>query len=139
MKPLRMTGLVSMLLLWAPVSFAAAPTPDLPTAKQEAEKLAQLPPETPHGNIDHSGRKQKGRASFYAKQFNNRKMADGHKFNPDSNIAASRGCSLGNCDRGQRYLATLCVLDQWSRCRWNERCGGSGNVTFCHVGNCWLS
>ena len=38
MKPYRMTGLVSLMLLWAPLSFAATPAPDSPAAKQEAEK-----------------------------------------------------------------------------------------------------
>jgi len=95
MNPHRMTGLVSVLLLWAPLSFAATPAPDSPAAKREAEKLAQLPPETPHGHIDHSGRKQKGRASFYAKQFTNRKKADGQRFNPRANVAASKTLPLG--------------------------------------------
>ena len=95
MKPHRMTGLVGVMLLWAPLSFAATPAADLPAAKQEAEKLAQLPPEAPRGPIDHSGRKQKGRASFYAKQFNNRKMANGQKFNPRANVAASKTLPLG--------------------------------------------
>ena len=102
------------MLLWAPISFAATPTPDSPAAKQEAAKLAALPPATPQGkNIDHSGRKQKGRASFYAKQFNNRKMADGHRFDPNANIAASKTLPLGttakvtNLDNGKSALVKV--------------------------------
>jgi rare lipoprotein A len=113
MNPHRTTALVSMMLLWAPLSFAASPAADLPAAKQEAEKLAQLPPETPRGPIDHSGRKQKGRASFYAKQFTNRKMANGQKFNPRANVAASKTLPLGttakvtNLDNGKSALVKV--------------------------------
>jgi rare lipoprotein A len=113
MKPHYMTGLVGVMLLWAPLSFGATPAPDSPSAKQEAEKLAQLPPQTPPGHIDHSGRKQKGRASFYAKQFNNRKMADGHRFNPNTNVAASKSLPLGttakvtNLDNGKSALVKV--------------------------------
>ena len=49
----------------------------------------------PRGGIDHSGRKQKGRASYYAQHFTNRKMADGHRFDPNSNVAASKSLPLG--------------------------------------------
>ncbi len=113
MKPHRMTGLVSVMVLWAPLSLAATPAPDSPAAKQEAAKLAQLPPQTPHGRIDQSGRKQKGRASFYAKHFNNRKMANGHRFNPNANIAASKTLPLGttakvtNLDNGKSALVKV--------------------------------
>ena len=62
---------------------------------QEAEQLAQLPPVKPGSSIDHSGRKQEGKASYYAKSLNNRKMADGHSFNPNANVAASKSLPLG--------------------------------------------
>ena len=47
------------------------------------------------GPIDHSGRKRSGRASYFAHQFANRKMADGNRFNPNSNAAASKTLPLG--------------------------------------------
>jgi rare lipoprotein A len=78
---------------------AAAPLPaDAPGAKQEAERLDAMPalPPAPAGHVDHSGRKQKGRASFYANSFANRKMADGKRMNPNSNIAASKTLPLGS-------------------------------------------
>ncbi len=68
--------------------------PDLQAAAQEAEELAQLPAVAPK-HIDHSGRKQKGRASYYASYFDNRKMADGQRFNPNSDMAASKTLPLG--------------------------------------------
>jgi rare lipoprotein A len=61
---------------------------------QEAKELAELPPVTPHG-VDHSGRKQVGRASFYAREFTDRKMASGNRFNPNSDVAASKSLPLG--------------------------------------------
>jgi rare lipoprotein A len=71
---------------------------DAPGARQEAEKLNSLPPvaPAPAGHIDHSGRKEKGRASFYSHRFANRKMADGHRMNPNSDIAASKTLPLGS-------------------------------------------
>ncbi len=49
--------------------------------------------------IDRSGRPQRGRASYYGRQFNGRKMANGRPFNPNSNIAASRSLPLGTVAR----------------------------------------
>src|SRR5882757_7118475 len=77
----------------------AAPLPaDAPGAKQEAERLDAMPPLPPAqaGQIDRSGRKQKGRGSYYANRFANRKMADGNRMIPNSNIAASKTLPLGS-------------------------------------------
>ena len=70
-------------------------SPDAQAAKLYVDELAQLPPIAPRGGIDHSGRKQKGRASYYASRFTNRKMANGNRFDPDSNVAASKTLPLG--------------------------------------------
>lgn len=80
-------------------ALAAEPLPaDVRGAKQEAERLNNLPPvaSAPAGHIDQSGRKEKGRASVYAHSFANRKMADGHRMNPNSNAAASKNLPLGS-------------------------------------------
>jgi len=78
---------------------AQAPAPasaPVPPAQIEAQRLASLPPVVPYGRrIDHSGRAEKGRVSYYARRFDNRKMADGKRFNPDANIAASKTLPLG--------------------------------------------
>jgi rare lipoprotein A len=77
----------------------AAPLPaDAPGAKQEAERLNKLPALAPAtaGHIDHSGRKQAGRASFYSHHFANHKMADGHRMNPNTDVAASKTLPLGS-------------------------------------------
>jgi len=92
----RWIGLTGFVLLWAGSALGATPPADSPAARQEAEKLAQLQPQPPpRGGIDHSGRKQKGRASYYAQHFTNRKMADGNRFDPNSNVAASKSLPLG--------------------------------------------
>jgi rare lipoprotein A len=76
--------------------WAADTPPAAPAANQEVQRLASLPPIVPHNTrIDHSGRKEKGRLSYYSQHFNNRKMADGKRFNPDSNVAASKTLPLG--------------------------------------------
>jgi peptidoglycan lytic transglycosylase len=80
---------------------AAIPPPDSPFARKEAQYLDQLPPVTPSGKaaIDHSGRKQKGHASYYAARFAHRRMADGSRMNPQAHIAASKTLPLGTTAR----------------------------------------
>lgn len=79
------------------VCAAALPAPDSPQAREEAQHLNQLPPVAPHGKgrIDHSGRKEKGHASYYAGKFAHKKMANGRKMNPQDNVAASKTLPLG--------------------------------------------
>jgi rare lipoprotein A len=87
---------IGSMLLCVPTAFAETPSPDSPAAKQEAEQLAKLPPVPGKGSQpDHSGRKQAGRVSYYAHHFTNRKMADGNRFNPNGNTAASKTLPLG--------------------------------------------
>lgn len=91
---------------------------DTPEAKQEAVRLDNLPPvpPAPAGHIDRSGRKESGRASYYAKSFTNRKMANGRRMNPNSDIAASKTLPLGtvakvtNLDNGKS--ATVKIEDR---------------------------
>lgn len=77
----------------------AAPAPLSPQAQRTALELNALPakpaPHTKHPPIDHSGRKQAGKASYYAGKFDGRKMADGRRFNPHANVAASKSLPLG--------------------------------------------
>jgi len=82
------------------ISCAALAAPlasDAPGAKQEAERLDKLPPVAAStGHADMSGRKEKGRASFYSRHFTNRKMANGRRMNPNTNTAASKTLPLGS-------------------------------------------
>jgi rare lipoprotein A len=108
----------AMCLCLGRAALADSPPPDSPAARQEAQKLNQLPPVTPHGraHIDASGRKEKGEASFYARRFTHRKMADGRKMNPNANVVASKTLPLGttaavtNLDNGK--TATVKVEDR---------------------------
>jgi rare lipoprotein A len=73
---------------------AAAPAP-----QEDAKKLAQeppLPPPPAHTiSIDHTGRKQTGKASVYADHFQGRHMADGHRFSHRGDAAASKTLPIG--------------------------------------------
>jgi len=98
MLPSRIIAIVILLSSCLAVSApGAVPPPQSAAARQEAEKLNRLPPVHPHGvaPIDHSGRKVAGRASYYARYFDHRKMADGRRMNPNTNIAASKTLPLG--------------------------------------------
>ena len=97
----------------------AGPLPaEAPGAKREAERLNTLPPLPAGrgGRIDQSGRKVKGRASFYAARFSHRKMADGRRMNPNASVAASKTLPLGsvakvtNLDNGK--AATVQIEDR---------------------------
>ena len=84
-------------------SVSPSPPSDVPATLagqcQEAEKLDSLPSVTvSHAKkppIDHSGRSQSGKASYYSKRFNGREMANGNIFNPSDNIAASKTLPIG--------------------------------------------
>jgi len=82
-----------------PVAVKPPATPPVAPAVQQAIQLDQLPPvPVPHSRhppIDHSGRKEIGRASYYARHFDGRKMADGNRFNPHANVAASKTLPIG--------------------------------------------
>ena len=63
--------------------------------------------------LDHSGRKQVGKASFYARTFNGRKMADGTPMDPRDDNAASKTLPLGtkalvtNLETGRSAVVTI--------------------------------
>ncbi|MGA8195572.1 MAG: septal ring lytic transglycosylase RlpA family protein [Acetobacteraceae bacterium] len=93
----KIAAAIGLVLLCGPPALAETPPPDSPAARQEAEKLAKLPPVEQKGTThpDPSGRKQAGRVSYYAHHFTNRKMADGNRFNPNGDAAASKTLPLG--------------------------------------------
>ena len=81
----------------------AVPPLRIEAAKKEAIKLNKLPPvavpHTRHPRIDHSGRKEIGRASFYSRRFDGRKTAAGQRFNPNKPTAASKTLPIGTTAR----------------------------------------
>ena len=118
MQVWRVTA-AAFLISGATSGVIADPLPaESPAAQQEARRLNELPPvpPAPPGHIDHSGRKESGRASFYAKRFAHRKMANGRPMNPNANIAASKTLPLGtvakvtNLDNGK--TATVKIEDR---------------------------
>lgn len=76
-----------------------APSSRTESARQEATRLSKLPPlRVPHSNhppIDHSGRKEIGKASIYSRHFDGRKTANGERFNPGKSTAASKTLPIG--------------------------------------------
>lgn len=96
------TILVAGLAAGVPLAgWAAPPPPTSLAAKQEARKLDELPAVRPPPGIrnDESGRKEEGRASYYASRFMHRKMADGRAMNPNADAAASKSLPLGSVAR----------------------------------------
>jgi len=63
--------------------------------------------------LDHSGRKRVGKASFYAKMFHGRKMANGKRMDPRDDNAASKTLPLGttakvtNLETGRSAVVTI--------------------------------
>lgn len=63
--------------------------------------------------LDHSGRSQVGEASFYARKFAGRTMADGTPMDPQDDNAASKTLPLGttarvtNLDTGRSAVVTI--------------------------------
>lgn len=96
-------SLITALLLALALAVAVPmPTPAV------AEPVAQGKP-----RLDHSGRKRVGIASYYARKFSGRKMADGTPMRPESDNAASRTLPLGtrarvtNPGNGKTALVTI--------------------------------
>jgi rare lipoprotein A len=111
--------ILAMMVVGTTHAIAVEPQPvDSPGARQEAEKLDRLPAVVPAAGVqvDHSGRRVKGRASYYSHRFADRKMADGRRMNPNSNVAASKSLPLGsvakvtNLDNGK--TATVKIEDR---------------------------
>ena len=82
--------------------------------------LTPQEPQTPPGvaskakpQLDRSGKRRFGKASFYAGMFVGRKMANGNKMNPHNNSAASKTLPLGttakvtNLETGKSAVVTI--------------------------------
>ena len=91
------------------IGLAAAQTPPPP---KDPPPRPNHPAARGH-KLDHSGQRQVGKASFYARQFNGRKMADGTPMDPRDDNAASKTLPLGttakvtNLDTGQSAVVTI--------------------------------
>ena len=86
------------------------------TAQQAPRKDPPPKPNHPAAKghrLDHSGRAEVGKASFYARKFAGRKMADGTPMDPKDDNAASKTLPLGtkalvtNLQTGQSAVVTI--------------------------------
>jgi rare lipoprotein A len=88
---------------------AQAATPAVDTPSKSPQRIFP----TQKAPIDRSGKKRIGKASFYARMFSGRKMADGKKMDPQHDNAASRTLPLGttakvtNLETGKSAFVTI--------------------------------
>jgi rare lipoprotein A len=84
--------LVSCFFMTAVADLQALAADVTPEASRHAPKRLKV---TGKPKLDRSGKARKGKASFYARSFAGKKMADGTRMDPNANIAASRTLPLG--------------------------------------------
>ena len=83
------------------------------TASRAGQGGASGPSAAAPGKLDRSGQQRVGKASFYARRFAGRKMANGRPMNPRHNNAASKSLPLGttarvtNLDTGRSAVVTI--------------------------------
>jgi rare lipoprotein A len=97
----------------APLDEALPPPEAITPPKTARTKSAKRISPLDKLNIDRSGRKRFGKASFYARMFAGRKMADGNRMRPTGNNAASLTLPLGttaqvtNLETGKTAVVTI--------------------------------
>jgi rare lipoprotein A len=108
--------LARVLTVWAVCACALGLAADAGAAgNSQTHESASSRPEGSAAKVkpDLSGRKRVGKASFYARRFAGKKMADGTKMDPHDNNAASKTLPLGttakvtNLDTGQSAVVTI--------------------------------
>lgn len=99
--------------LAAPLWAADAPRePAAGSSRASSKEPVRLSPQA-KPQLDRSGRRRIGKASFYAAMFAGRKMADGSPMEPSGNNAASRTLPLGttarvtNLETGEAAVVTI--------------------------------
>jgi rare lipoprotein A len=103
---LSLLGVVGVGIADFNTATAATPTEDSQRSSRRIAPEANPP-------LDRSGRKRVGKASFYAKMFAGRTMADGTRMEPTGNNAASRTLPLGttakvtNLETGKSAVVTI--------------------------------
>jgi rare lipoprotein A len=116
---MRYSTQLRRFLLLSPAVAALAALSGLPAPAGETDPEARIPREvmreapTANPQLDTSGRARVGTASFYAKEFNGKKMADGTPMHPQGNNAASKTLPLGttamvtNLQTGRTAIVTI--------------------------------
>jgi rare lipoprotein A len=102
-----------------PALAACAALSGLPATASDTDQESRAPrtpsreAPVPNPPLDTSGRARVGTASFYAKEFNGKKMADGTPMQPQGNNAASKTLPLGttamvtNLQTGRTAIVTI--------------------------------
>jgi rare lipoprotein A len=109
LRSLCLAGIFMTCSVGAGADESNSPAP--PTARHPAAPLHE--PVVANPTLDRSGDKRRGKASFYARMFSGRKMADGTPMQPQSNNAASKTLPLGttakvtNLETGQSAVVTI--------------------------------
>lgn len=86
---------------------------DTDTARKDTESSAAVAPQETKPAPDLTARKRVGKASFYARQFSGRTMANGAPMDPQGDNAASRTLPLGtkakvtNVETGKTAVVTI--------------------------------
>src|SRR5882672_7956625 len=97
----------------SPSPNSATPHPAAPAHAAHVHAAPVHEPVVANPTLDLSGRKRLGKASFYARKFAGRKMADGTIMQPQSDNAASKTLPLGttarvtNLETGQSAVVTI--------------------------------
>ena len=122
MGPIHLLSRMGAALAFAFGMNVASAAPPAQPANERAAQSAGNPSaksakaSSPRSKLDHSGRKRVGKASYYARKFAGRKMADGTPMKPHGNNAASKTLPLGttakvtNLETGQS--ATVAIRDR---------------------------
>jgi rare lipoprotein A len=98
-------------LICSLLAFGAAPAQAEGGLTKDQSTLKRI--EVTPKKLDHSGKKRVGKASFYAKSFAGKKMADGTPMDPQDDNAASRTLPLGttaevtNLETGKSAVVTI--------------------------------
>jgi rare lipoprotein A len=112
---LRSNGLAAITALLCVAAAAGGAAAVARTVGSNSEDMQQdtQPAVESKSRLDRSGRKRVGTASFYAKQFAGRKMADGTPMRPHGDNAASKTLPLGttatvtNLETGKSAVVTI--------------------------------
>ena len=92
LRPGRRLGLKTLLLLILSCYLSTALPAQKPASTNATHANSKVAQRT---GLDRTGKARKGKASYYGQKFYSKKMADGTRMNPQSNVAASKTLPLG--------------------------------------------
>ena len=113
MRQTRPPGRLAATIAILAFGLYAAPGTGAATPAEAGQRKPPADHAANHGKLDRSGRAKVGKASFYARRFAGRKMADGTPMKPGGANAASKTLPLGtvakvtNLETGQSAAVTI--------------------------------